>query len=388
MEYDPRVIAKALGIALPDRRPGEGVAVLSGLPPEDHWRRLLSLQIAGRTVVLPDPGWPNHWTDQLLAPIRDAEDLGHSRILVATSGSTALPKWCVHSVHTLAAAGKNFAMRFGEAGWIHSVVVLPQHHVGGLLPILRSAACGGRVIFSDYRALADLKENHFPLKAATLSLVPTQLERLLKDAQAVDKLRRFAAIFVGGAACPEATLIRARELSLPLAPCYGATETAAMVTALDPADFLAGKKGVGQPLPGNTVECLPDRRIRVTSEAVFEGYLGEPQTQGTFTLPDEGKWDAEGNLHILQRADRVIISGGELVQPTVVETMVMKILPGTRATCMGAKDPDWGERVELVIECTEGERPDANELLQELKNHLPPSAIPKAIYFRSPSAKA
>jgi hypothetical protein len=57
-----------------------------------------------------------------------------------------------------------------------------------------------------------------------------------------------AVIWVGGAGLPAPLAAAARRARLPLAPCYGATETAAMVCALPPQRFLEGAVGCGQPL--------------------------------------------------------------------------------------------------------------------------------------------
>ena len=76
-----------------------------------------------------------------------------------------------------------------------------------------------------------------PLSAAgsaLLSLVPTQLQRLLGDPAGISWLQGFAVIWVGGAALAPELAETARRARLRLSPCYGSTETGAMVTALPP----------------------------------------------------------------------------------------------------------------------------------------------------------
>ena len=87
-----------------------------------------------------------------------------------------------------------------------------------------------------------------PDQPVLLSLVHTQLARLMGVPQARAWLRQVAVVWVGGAALPEALSAQARAAGIRLAPCYGATETAAMVSALPPGQFLAGVSGSGQPL--------------------------------------------------------------------------------------------------------------------------------------------
>ena len=85
-------------------------------------------------------------------------------------------------------------------------------------------------------------------RPALLSLVPTQLGRLLADPSGIDWLQRFSVIWVGGAALPAVLADQARQVGIRLAPCYGATETAAMVAALPPERFLQGVASCGTPL--------------------------------------------------------------------------------------------------------------------------------------------
>ncbi|MFN5695969.1 MAG: AMP-binding protein, partial [Cyanobacteriota bacterium] len=124
---------------------------------------------------------------------------------------------------------------------------LPLHHVSGLMPLVRSRCWGAalrRLSPELLRQPADLP-GACPLpedSPVLLSLVPTQLRRLMASAAATDWLRRCAVIWVGGAALPAELAREARRQRLPLAPCYGATETAAMVCALPPARFLAGEE--------------------------------------------------------------------------------------------------------------------------------------------------
>jgi O-succinylbenzoic acid--CoA ligase len=194
-------------------------------------------------------------------------------------------------------------------------------------------------------------------------------------------LRRFALIFVGGAACPHDLLENARMHGLPLAPCYGATETAAMVTAMDPADFLAGASGVGTPLPHARIEIDPDQRVLVRSPSLLRAYLPPVDnfTRDPFPTGDIGTMDEAGNLSIFGRADRVIITGGEKVHPEQVEAAALATGLVTAARCKGVPDPDWGHQVQLWVEANPWNPEVRSQLLQELRNRLPTFALPKAI---------
>ena len=94
------------------------------------------------------------------------------------------------------------------------------------------------------------------------SLVPTQLKRLLAQKDGISWLKIFDLIWVGGASISMETAEKCIEEKIKLAPCYGSTETASMVTSLNPKEFLMGFKNVG--------EILPDTKIRINAQGLIE----------------------------------------------------------------------------------------------------------------------
>ena len=89
------------------------------------------------------------------------------------------------------------------------------------------------------------------------SLVPTQLQRLLAQKDGISWLKIFDLIWIGGASISGETAEKCIREKIKLAPCYGTTETAAMVTSLKPKEFLMGLKNVG--------EILPDTKVRINA---------------------------------------------------------------------------------------------------------------------------
>lgn len=373
-----------LKAAVPDLRipapPAERVCSLSEADPRAFCGRLLSCLEAGTPVLLQDPAWPRRWVQEMEAACARAAH-GPGDLLLATSGSTGVPKLCRHTLHTLYTAAEGYARRFGKDGTPHAVHVLPCHHIGGLMQLIRTAACSGRVHFADYRDSSSLLQAPFPLEEASLSLVPTQLYRLLEAPSGAEALSRFGLIFIGGAAAPRNLLERARARGLRLSLCYGSTETAAMVTALDPEAFLEGENSVGQPLPHARVSIDANRQIRVESASTTLGYLNrdQPFCRDPFITGDTGTFDDNGHLHILGRADRSFITGGEKVHPEQVESAALATGLVRSATCRGVADPDWGTRVELVVSFATSATDSLRELRLALAESLPAFALPKRI---------
>jgi O-succinylbenzoic acid--CoA ligase len=71
--------------------------------------------------------------------------------------------------------------------------------------------------------------------------------------------------------------------------------------------------------------------------------------EGWFRTGDLGALDAAGRLTVHGRADDVIVTGGEKVNPTEVER-VLEQCPGVTAACVvGLPDPTWGQLVAAAL---------------------------------------
>lgn len=383
MEQAVLKLRKALPVSVEPVAPSQGaIQFISAGNPMDFWGQFIGALEAGRNSALIDPGWPADWHGPMRAATDSLPVAEGPAILIATSGTSGMPKFCIHDLKTLGSAAEAFSVRFGCRGIINCVNILPENHVGGLMPVLRSAACGGRVHFADYRDAASLRAAPFALGSAAISVVPTQLRRMLAVPGFTQLLREFGLVFVGGAACPPDILQQARAQNIRLAPCYGSTETAAMVTAMDPEEFLSGSLGVGTPLPHADIRVSAEGRICVTAPSVFHGYL--PKNEGFSRQPfftgDIGHLDSSGGLHIDGRADRVIITGGEKVHPEQVESAAVATGLVNGANCIGLPDKDWGHRLELQVTTDDWDEAKRNQLLEALRNRLPRFAVPKAIH--------
>jgi len=209
-----------------------------------------------------------------------------------------------------------------------------------------------------------------------LSLVPTQLGRLLADPAGVRWLQAMALIWVGGAALPYELAAKARALSIRLAPCYGATETAAMVVAQSPARFLDGDDGgVGEPLDDVELRVEANGALAVRCRRLAIGRWGL-DTHGALAAPsakpplrplaDADGWWRSGDaaclqgsaatpqLTLLGRLDGAVHSGGITVFPEQLEGRLMAAarevgLPLKAVLLLGVQEPEWGERLVALV---------------------------------------
>src|SRR5699024_3187311 len=111
-------------------------------------------------------------------------------------------------------------------------LALPPHHIAGLQVVARSVLAGTTpaVLPPGPFTPEAFRTATRPLATSTLptyvSLVPTQLLRLLKDDAACDALASFTAVLVGGAALPSAMAAAAAERNINVVHTYGMSETA------------------------------------------------------------------------------------------------------------------------------------------------------------------
>jgi O-succinylbenzoic acid--CoA ligase len=128
-------------------------------------------------------------------------------------------------------------------------------------------------------------------------------------------------------------------------------------------------------LPRVILRIEPGGRIAVKGPMVSPGYVGEPDrgAEEWLVTGDLGTIDGDGALRVTGRADTIIISGGENIDPAVVEEAVIRVTGVEEALVAGVASDRWGmEAVCLYVGEAEPSRVQA-----ELKEILPGFMIPR-----------
>jgi O-succinylbenzoic acid--CoA ligase len=315
--------------------------------------------------------WWSAWS-QRTGPDREkarAPELGW--LLIPSGGTSGKLKFARHDQSTIAAAVAGFCAHFAVEQ-VSSVGVLPFHHVSGFMAWMRTVFTGGSYLGWDWKKLEAGARPPRPAGAAwwTISLVPTQLQRLLGSAEAAAYLRQFDAVFVGGGPAWPALLAAAAEAQLPLSLGYGMTETAAMAAALRPAEFLAGERSCGSALPHLTLDLAPEGTVRIRGQSVFRGYFPGWSDAREFVTEDLANFDFAGRIRLLGRRDAVIITGGKKVDPLEVETVLRAAGLFADLAILGVPDPEWGQRVTAFFPATQS-APEPFALEQALSGLAP-----------------
>ena len=285
-------------------------------------------------------------------------------VIIGTSGSTGVPKGVELSAAALRHTARASLDRVGARPGQRWLCCLPVTHVAGLAVLVRSLTGGTAPVLAEH---ADA-ETVAASGCAHVSLVPTQLQRLLQEGAA--PLAGFSSVLLGGAAAPAGLLAAARDAGVPVVTTYGMTETC------------GGCVYDGVPLDGVRAEVRDDGRIWISGPVLFSGYRGGPRApaDGWFRTGDLGALDTAGRLTVRGRADDVINTGGHKVVPGEVAA-VLQACPGVRdAAVVGQPDPEWGERVVAVVVPADPGDPPALELLRRhVREQLPRYAIPSTV---------
>ncbi|MGH8913154.1 MAG: AMP-binding protein [Acidimicrobiia bacterium] len=268
-------------------------------------------------------------------------DAGGAASVVFTSGSSGGPKGARLTKENWEAAAKASVEHLGHGEDDTWLLAMPLHHVAGLSIIIRSAWSGGTVrMLPGFDPISYANELRRGVTMA--SVVPTMLARVLEyDPGPYEGLK---AMLVGGGPIPDDILERGAEAGLPLLPTYGMTETCGQVATLEPGSPLENK---AHPLPGVELRIDLDGRIAVRGPMVSPGYVGGPDRRPDewFVSGDLGRLDDDGALRVTGRADTLIVSGGENIDPGVVEEVLLRVPGVDAALVLGVPSEEWGTEV-------------------------------------------
>ncbi len=294
--------------------------------------------------------------------------------VVPTSGTTGHPKGVVLTAANLEAAATASAAFLGHQPGDRWLCVLPLHHVGGLMILLRSAHIGGTVVLEprfDARRAAELLHT-----VRFASFVPTMLSRVLEYAEG--PYQDLSTVLVGGGPLPPGLLDAARSVGIPAVPTYGATETAAQI-----ATGRVGEATV-RALPGVSLQIFDTSGIPIDAGSVGEivvdgpmvspGYWGVPARTGPHHTGDLGLLDMEGNLTVLGRVDDMVITGGENVYPVEIERALMAHPSVSDAAVWGVPHDQWGSVLHAAVVAQDV---DLDELRRWVRQHLAGYKVPK-----------
>ena len=296
---------------------------------------------------------------------------GDLALLPYTSGTTGLPKGCMHphrSIMHNAVAGSLWGTATPE-----SVVlaVVPMFHITGMVSVMHTAIYSSAtlVVMPRWdRDLAGRLISHY--RVTSWTNIPTMIIDLMGSPHfAQYDLSSLVYIGGGGAAMPQAVAQRLLDqYGLRYAEGYGLTETAAPSHSNPPEHpkqqclgipFMSTDARVVDPDTLKEVPTGEQGEIVMHGPEVFDGYWKRPDATAAaffeldgkkfFRSGDLGRMDEEGYFFLTDRLKRMINASGFKVWPAEVEALMFRHPAIQEACVIAASDSYRGETVKAVV---------------------------------------
>jgi o-succinylbenzoate---CoA ligase len=301
----------------------------------------------------------------------DMDDL-QCRILTSGTAGTPRPIGLTYGNFLFSAVGSAFNIGVDpDDRWL---CCLPLSHVAGLSIILRSVIYGTTAVLLDGFDTDQVASTLVSGDISLLSLVPTQLIRLLEAGADLSAPR---AILIGGGPVPLDALREALDRGATVVQTYGMTETCSQVTTLAPADADRKVGSAGRPLLTTHLR-IEDGEILVQGPTVSRDAI---DADGWLHTGDLGHIDGEGFLYVTGRTTEVIVTGGENVMPAEVEAALLAHPAVADAAVVGRPDPEWQEAVCALVVLNGGSEASEEELRSHCSASLAPYKVPKRVDF-------
>ena len=316
-----------------------------------------------------------------------------------TSGSTGRPKGVLLSQRGRVSTSFCVASDHGcFTARDRAMCVTPLFHGAGILSLLTPLLFGGAVNLLDKFDIETLLSEIARFRATSSYMIPTHFAAL---SDLGNTMRRHDVSSLKAVMCGTAPLDRKMLSQIDdffgegkLYQRYGSTETS-VVACLHPEDAHRKPNSAGQPFPlvsvairrddGSVAKSGESGTICVASPYMFDGYLNLPDATAAardgdwFITGDIGYVDDEGYLHIVDRKNSMIITGGENVYPAEVERVILTLPEIEECAVVGLPHPYWGEAVTAFVVARADNRVDEQAIRETCRQALSRYKIPKQI---------
>ena len=317
---------------------------------------------------------------------------------LASGGSTGKPKLIVTTGDALFDPENPIIpmlMRFEPSDLKYSPG--PLYHNGPFWFSINMLLRGGRLLLNERFNAQSCLETIERYKPTVLNLVPTMMQRLLREPRWHEAdLSSVRIAWHLAAPCPA----WAKEGFIEkLGGCavlelWAATESNGL-TIIDGEEWLSHRGSVGkpvgtevlildenrQPLPQGEVGEIFTRMAGAAPPCEYRGAQSLESIKDGFTsVGDLGWLDEEGYLYLADRRTDLIISGGANIYPAEVEAVISQHPKVKDVAVVGLKDDDLGRRVHAIVEGFDPEDlPTLEELFALCSEQLVRYKVPRTI---------
>jgi fatty-acyl-CoA synthase len=338
-----------------------------------------------------------------LGPVTaQSEDLA---VLPYTSGTTGLPKGCMHTHGTIMHNAMSSGLWANGTPENKCLCVVPMFHITGMVSVMHATIFMGATLILMPRWDRDLAGRLISKwKVTHWTNIPTMVIDLLGSANMAQfDLTSLQNIGGGGAAMPEAVAQRLLDqFGLRYIEGYGLTETAAPSHSNPPdapkkqclgIPFMSVDARVVDP---ETLKELPQGEsgeIVMAGPQIFKGYWKRPEATASafferdgksfFRSGDMGRIDEEGYFFMTDRLKRMINASGFKVWPAEVEALMFKHPAIQEACIISTKDAYRGESVKAVVVLRSSHKGQVSEqdIIDWCRDTMAVYKVPRVVEF-------
>jgi len=342
-------------------------------------------------------------SERVSIPLQEEDE----SLYLYTSGTTGRPKGVVLTNDHLTYFPETLRRAVFMSEQDTYGLVLPISHIAGPCILNLMAECGMSVCLIDEMKPKKILDAIQTRRITYLSGPPSIFQLILNipywERYDCSSLR---AVSMMGTVVPEQLMRESRERYPHLQPVqgYGATEFSPLLTMTHLKDAPRKMASAGKTAPraelniigldGREVGIGQIGEIIARGPQIMKGYFKNPDAtakkikNGWYYTGDLGRFDEDGYLYILGRADDMVISGGLNVYPSEVETVLLNHPKVQEAAAVGIPDANRGQVIKAVVVLKHGETATRQEILAFCKERLASFKMPRQLEFKDSLPKS
>ncbi len=264
------------------------------------------------------------------------------------------------------------------------LISLPFYHGFGLSTLIISLLMGKKVClqkrFDAIKTLEIIQREQIEV----MPIVPAMLSRFWQIENAKEKMKSLRCLISGGDKLPKSLIDTThKEIGEVLFNLYGTSEAGFFMLA-NPKELASFEKTtLGKPIRGVDCKVKDCNRqgigtLWVRSRWAMRGLRNQWQNTG-----DLVSQNSEGYFFHHGRADRMVVCGGENVQPEHIEQVLLSHPMIIAARAFTVPDSNFGNVIHTEIECTPKATLTEATLLDWLRPQLSRAEMPHSIRFKT-----
>lgn len=277
------------------------------------------------------------------------------------------------------------------------LLALPVYHVFGMLASVIAITNGGHlVLIPNPRPLTNMKPAFKKFKPDIFPGVNTLFEKLLEEDWFLELGTCISTTISGAAALHHRTGENWKNATgSNIVEGYGMTEATTLIAIRDHA-VSQSPGSAGTPLPGTDVRILHNDlvttdadivgEILISGPQVMKGYLGRDQETESayhgdwFKTGDMGRFDQNGELHIVDRCKDMVLVSGFNVFPNEIDPVLASCEGVLEAACAGIRNESGAEELQAFI-VKKDHSLTAETVLAHCRSHLTGYKVPRRVHF-------